>query len=390
MSRQGALQIPDHVRKASLPRPDLTIAKFLKFQFPQSSPSNPNDRNIPEGRLWDERVSSLTGDDILRAKMPSLDFARRAREGAQAASDRGMHSTVSPSDGRRFPLWAATYWTEVYSLIEIQNLYLNARRFLLHPSTKSKYPRDDALVARLLRGWETFKWSSLHPNLTAGDNDIIQPDPHQLLPIFSGEQWLEDLQMDLLVQMLNMNIQDARAPGLVVKLQFWRELQALGNGQQASTLPCLMRTWKAITRSNAELGFILNGGVGAGNHWTACVYNRARNEFRFGDSQNNSPPPHLRSNLQKWARANGLDTPIRQARYELEHGTQRDGHSCGIAAINTLERYFLNSHLWGPELDMNIRLTNYINLLEHNGPGRGKRVRKCCHISTKSSYRSNV
>lgn len=191
--------------------------------------------------------------------------------------------------------------------------------------------------------------------------------------------------MEVLITYLSLDIQRRKISNVrVLPLQFWRELEHL---QQTDAewdrlhYPELSNAI-ALVEQGFELAFILSDQSRAnpmGSHWTACVINLPRREYRFGDSYDGDPPPSLQPRLElwlHWAEVLGPNDHLHRSQ-DLEHNSQKDGYSCGFIALNMLEHYILRrgTKLWDEESNATLRTIKYINLLEFNGIDRGSPVR---------------
>lgn len=186
--------------------------------------------------------------------------------------------------------------------------------------------------------------------------------------------------------LLSLDIQRHKIRSVaVVSLQFYRELEHLDQNQavfNALHYPALAEALQLVqSHHNTEIAFILsdrNDNYPVGSHWTACVLNVAKREYRYGDSAGSDPPPWLRQRLEiwlNWAQILNRGENLERGP-DLEHNLQQDSWSCGFVAANMLERYVFQdaTRLWSPENDATLRVIKYINMMEFNGTDRGSPV----------------
>jgi hypothetical protein len=190
--------------------------------------------------------------------------------------------------------------------------------------------------------------------------------------------------MDIMITLLSLEIERRKLTTVAaLGLQFWRELEHLQSTESRFNelhYPALAEA-RALVLQGKELAFILsdqNEKNPMGSHWTACVLNVAKGEYRFGDSFNHDPPPSLQPRLELWLHWSGA-MPLNQMLYratDLDHNSQMDGNSCGFIAVNMLEHYIFprSTKIWTAGSNASLRLVKYINLMEYNGADRGSPV----------------
>jgi hypothetical protein len=189
--------------------------------------------------------------------------------------------------------------------------------------------------------------------------------------------------MEVMITLLSLEIQRRKITHVrILPLQFWRELEHLqaSEGQWNELHYPQLANARAIVEQGYEVCFIisdLSRSNPMGSHWTACVLNVGRREYRFADSFGHDPPPSLQPRLEHWLHwGEVLDNNEHLQRgQDLDHNMQRDAYSCGFIAMNVLEHYVnKKSKLWDETSNATLRVTKYINLLEFNGIDRGSPV----------------
>ncbi|KAF9516864.1 hypothetical protein BS47DRAFT_611339 [Hydnum rufescens UP504] len=378
--------IPASFKSEWVPNPRWTIQQLLDTILPP--PADP--RTITISPTFSPRGPTELDSAMCTVPVPPLTYVVILRDRAIRAIREGNRSVLSPyGDGRRYPLWTPTYWSEIAHVVEICAQYHEARNWL--NAARVSRRADGELIPRIFDDWKKQPWSDLHRDLKADDPTAHLPQPDRLLPIIS-DRWLEDDQMDLLIRLTSVSVREQKKSGIVVPLRFWRELEHLdmNNGFfDSGHYPCLTDTWSQVSRGNLDLGFIVNNADGhmpgdKGTHWSAAVLSLSKGEFRYGDSLGRPPPLAFQGRLERWLRMYDPSGRRLQKGKDLKHATQTDGHSCGLISINSLEHYFLRYPLWTPETDADIRLSKYINLLEYNrGPPVG--ISPLCSYSVLSS-----
>lgn len=192
--------------------------------------------------------------------------------------------------------------------------------------------------------------------------------------------------MDIMITLLSLEIERRRVTRVAaLPLQFWRELEHLQTTDSrfnALHYPALSEALSLIqSGNNTEIAFILSDrdvNNPMGSHWTACVLNVGRREYRFGDSFDHDPPPSLQPRLElwlNWAQALPQGQSLHRGS-NLDHHGQQDGNSCGFIAVNMIEHYVFGRErrLWTPETNATLRVLKYISLMEYNGSDRGSPV----------------
>ena len=349
MSSAKAIVLPPDFSGFSF---DTNILAALALKLPLKSTNN----SLSLVQEWfSKEYLNVELKDIQTLTIPSNSTLWHLTIQLPIAMENGFISLVVPQDLSQLflPLWVIEYWKWLSKFILRVTVWKSAVAWLsgnVHVLTgKGTDTRHLDMAVK-----EAQDLLALMPLGGQVQSEFVQAavEIHRMSPLLSSG-WIGTDLMDLMLECLSeqaaIDLDIADFMQIRSLLLMRTIIDAFGASYKGRSIPILNHIVEKITSQRLKNLFLI--GNMDENHWVTVEVDIDARCIWIGDSLNNDlkklATTQLVVALKAWLQE-ALGTL--QVTNDLCHGTQLDGYSCGICAINSIEhRIWPNTLLWSPQ-----------------------------------------
>ncbi|KAH6903462.1 hypothetical protein BKA70DRAFT_1110856 [Coprinopsis sp. MPI-PUGE-AT-0042] len=333
-----------------LPSALTSISGLLQTELPEF------DRrlNLVKVSAWFSKANAVADPEALsnirNRPLPSGGILRQLRE---VSPQMWLDGCVSISDPRynqgkdHIPLWFLTHWEQSTELKKQQDEWTASSKWL--EGRREAWRSDDTKTVMLnsvIASLGSIRLGSqVHLPLPSREKM-----PARFIARFLGERWMSSDNVDFMLGTLHSRTAAQAAKVLIVPTSFSSTIVHCGSTKQWDSKKeahQLVQFERIMEEEEIELvyaPFNMNG-----NHWIAVRIDLRKNEISYGDSLsrfNHPKPKDILKHIQAWSRERlHRSLKIREDR-PMGHARQKDTHSCGIIATNTIAVAVFGDELW--------------------------------------------
>jgi hypothetical protein len=332
------LHIPPNFKDQILPKHDLSILEFLKFDLPPFKPTTPFTN--PDQYFTPDMPNTTDLEEIRLLLTPPSSVIKALSEALQidtsaAKSVKCPH--ISTINEQRFPLWIVQYWAELVKIREIRQKWVNAEMSLAwqtHPQKGVAAPHT-ALIRKVYDGLSCIAWAGTIRGFSASIGT-------HYLATYATRDWLTDEHESQMLDLLRYDVlrEGSGEHAEIESIFFLSKLQDAYRDQENYGTHIRHR-WirgqgQALSTGTREQLVIL-ANIGD-NHWIALILDFKLSIIWYGDSLGKVISDELHDVMEWWTH---LHTGRTFDHAQLGITRQRDGFSCGLLAWNALAVYLL-------------------------------------------------
>jgi hypothetical protein len=342
--------------------------------------------NLPSAEACTtDREPSWTVEELFKAPVPprtwlsDLEIIVRKKWHTCPSVTSVRHPTIS---GLYLPLWAGNFWYSLIGAVEQKEEWRRAERWLSGQVQGTEVYKSRELMKKI--PWGTRIWA-----LTGADSSSVVGVLSRLL----STEWVRERHLDTLASYLNFRARRDKKGAE----ECW-----VGDVYLSICLKEVYRVTKQSINDNWDLNKYREAVTGHGykrllfptnlnnNHWIVFGVDLVKNDFCYGASSHSSEVDmwllkvavlhdigdslgdrvpstelqHIRRGLKNWLDAT-FGAPFKDLGGTFLIGRQKDGHSCGICVVNSIEHAMFGVPLFTDKDRHTLRIQYFVEAVKY-------------------------
>ncbi|QRW16715.1 hypothetical protein RhiXN_00302 [Rhizoctonia solani] len=368
IEQNSALSIPN-IFLNLLPAFDAPVPDALRFTFPPLNNNSPEQIASSTTRFHDHLPTAI-GADLIGHSIPDPTLflsLRKEWQNVQPDEVQSIFHVTNDGNAHYYPIWILTWWELVLSGRQKQDQWRSACDWLSQAKSTSNHP---AALQVFTQAWDYIShigWDTAIPfetRCSAAD-----------LSFFLSNNWLATRHIDWMLESAQLRF-ESREPGEAQlrpphnSVIFYSPEVLRGIIRRFETIPPSIPP-EAISRFLSPLQNRIRNGERpllytvynySDVHWIALEVDFNRQVIRYGDSMGGQrSSARIRNIINAWLKATwGYDKFVSE---QMPCGTQvDDATSCGVCAVNTIERQVFEDPLWDEGLASAYRASKFVEI----------------------------
>ncbi|KAF8756364.1 methionyl-tRNA aminoacylation [Rhizoctonia solani] len=352
-----------------LPAFDAPVPDALRFTFPPLNNNSPEQIASSTTRFHDHLPTAI-GADLIGHSIPDPTLflsLRKEWQNVQPDEVQSIFHVTNDGNAHYYPIWILTWWELVLSGRQKQDQWRSACDWLSQAKSTSNHP---AALQVFTQAWDYIShigWDTAIPfetRCSAAD-----------LSFFLSNNWLATRHIDWMLESAQLRF-ESREPGEAQlrpphnSVIFYSPEVLRGIIRRFETIPPSIPP-EAISRFLSPLQNRIRNGERpllytvynySDVHWIALEVDFNRQVIRYGDSMGGQrSSARIRNIINAWLKATwGYDKFVSE---QMPCGTQvDDATSCGVCAVNTIERQVFEDPLWDEGLASAYRASKFVEI----------------------------
>lgn len=326
--------------------------KSLLFLFQEFNcyPPHPTHYVLPSDFLTvlhQNSIQEFEYRQLLSIPPPALPtFSRAFQDAIKKSKSPILSVTLQPQFSKPviLPVWIFDYWREMGRVLDIWKQWKVALTWVKGYST---LPQASELSQRLLLGLSSFSWS----HGAAYTKDITPLLLDSSMDSFLNSFYIDHVMGQIRVQyeaqygiiQANRHI-FATVDNLSSIIEFYGSVHKKKEGYLWTALMVIEN--KIVTGEADSFGGVMHLPL----HWVSIVIDFQQQKILYGDSLGNKIPKRTLQACERWMsqlfkRSSTITLEGKIIHGQLPTGTQLDGASCGLFALNFIAHHYLQSPL---------------------------------------------